>query len=110
MGWKPGAGWEELGLLAVWNLQGDAYGVQIRKHLEQVTGEDWAIGSVYVPLDRMAKRRLLSSYQGAPTAERGGRSKRYYKLTPKGIAALQEVQRVQQAMWASFPKLNLGTG
>ncbi|GAB5519920.1 MAG: hypothetical protein RhofKO_21710 [Rhodothermales bacterium] len=100
---------EELILLAVWRLQDDAYGVQIRKHLAEVTGEDWAIGSVYVPLDRMTKRRLLRSYQGAPTAERGGRSKRYYELTPKGVAALQEVQRVQHAMWASFPNLALDT-
>lgn len=98
---------EELILLAIWRLQDEAYGVPIRKHLSEVTGDEWAIGSVYVPLDRLTKRRLIQAFQGPATPERGGRSKRYYKLTPKGMAALNEVRRVHEAMWLGFPRLAL---
>lgn len=99
---------EELLLLAVWRLQEEVYGAAIRTHLTEVTGEDWAIGSVYGTLDRLARRGYVRSHVGAPTPERGGRSKRVFALTAKGMAALQQVRRVQRTMWQDLPDLNLG--
>ena len=99
---------EELLLLAVWRLQENAYGAAIRTHLTDVTGEDWSIGSVYGTLDRLARQGFVRTFMGAPTPERGGRSKRFFELTAEGVAALNRVRSVQQNMWADLPTLALG--
>ncbi len=100
---------EEMILLAIWKLQGEAYGVTIRKHLSEVTQREWAIGSIYVPLERLTRRGLVRTLQGPSTPERGGRSKRYYLLTARGVAALNEVRRIQELMWSELPKLAFGS-
>ena len=96
---------EELVLLAVWKLQEEAYGVPIRKHIIEMTGTEWSIGAIYVPLDRLTKWEYLETVQGEPTPERGGRSKRYYKLTEEGLMALEHIKRVNQSMWEDLPDL-----
>ncbi len=95
---------EELVLLAVWHLKENAYGVAVRKYIVQCTDEDWSIGAVYVPLDRLTEMGYLKTTQGEPTPERGGRSKRYYQLTKTGIEALRRTRRVQDSMWADLPE------
>ena len=99
---------EELLLLAVWRLQEDAYGAAIRNHLTDATGEDWSIGSVYAPLDRLARKGFVQTYMGPPTPERGGRSKRFFKLTAEGVGALNRARSVHETMWHSLPTLALG--
>jgi PadR family transcriptional regulator PadR len=91
---------EELVLLAVLHLQESAYGVAIRRYIHEMTKEDWSIGAVYVPLDRLHKWGFLKADKGDPTPERGGRSKRYYELTEEGLAALRHTRRIQDRMWA----------
>jgi len=98
---------EELVLLAVWRLGDEAYGVSVRKHIIRATNEDWSIGAVYVPLDRLTKQGLLRASQGTPTPERGGRSKRFYKLTTRGLEALRHTRRVQDSLWSELPELKL---
>lgn len=90
---------EELLLLAVWRLQDDAYGLSIRRQVSAWMGKKVSVGAVYVPLDRMAKRGLLTTWESEPTAERGGRRKRFFKLTRKGVAALNTVKRLHDAAW-----------
>ncbi len=99
---------EELVLLAVWHLRENAYGVAIRKYINEMTKEDWSIGAVYVPLDRLGKWGFLKTIQGDPTPERGGRSKRYYALTKYGLEALNHTRRVQDEMWAKVRELKTG--
>lgn len=99
---------EELLLLAVWRLQDRAYGAAIRNHLTTVTGEDWSIGSVYAPLDRLARKGLVHTHMGPPTPERGGRSKRFFTLTPQGVTALNRVRSVHETMWHGLPTLTFG--
>ena len=96
-------------LLSVWRLGENAYGVPIRRHIIKMTGEDWSIGAIYVPLDRLTKWKFLRSIQGDPTAERGGRSKRFYRLTGDGYEALQRLKSIQNAMWESLPELGYNT-
>lgn len=96
---------EELLLLTVWKLQHNAYGAAIRDSLSQKTGKEWAIGSVYGPLDRLAKRGLLNTYIGGPTAERGGRSKRCYQLTKIGVKALSHTRKTTELFWKDLPDL-----
>jgi len=99
---------EELVLLAVWKLQDNAYGVTIRKLIIEVTGTDWSVGAIYVPLDRLTKWGYLDALQGEPTSIRGGRSKRYYELTEKGVKALEHIKTVQETMWTGLPSLASG--
>ncbi len=96
---------EEMILLAVWKLQPDAYGVTIRRYLSQTTGHDWSIASVYVPLDRMTDNGLLKATDQAPTGKRGGRRKRTFALTEKGMATLRQMRTVHDTLWAGFPSL-----
>ena len=99
---------EELILLAIWKLQDGAYGIAIREHLVRVTGRSWSIGAVYVPLDKLVKLGYIRSLQAPPTPERGGRSKRYFRVTKQGLAALNEVRLIHEAMWADLPRLRPG--
>ena len=93
---------DELMLLAVWYLQDDAYAVAIQKRLLEQTGETWSFGSIYVSLDRLSEKELVVSHLGEPTAERGGRAKRMYKLTLQGRHALVQVRELQQDLWADI--------
>ncbi len=99
---------EELILLSVWRLQNDAYGLQIRTNLSELVEQELSVGAVYVPLKRLKKRGYLSSWDSEPTDERGGRTKRFYKLTEKGVRALQQVKTVQENAWSGLPDLGLG--
>jgi len=101
---------EEMVLLSVWKLQQNAYGVTIRKHIIDITATDWSIGAIYVPLDRLTKLGYLQAVQGEPTAERGGRSKRYYKLTPDGLEALKQIKQVHETLWSQLPRLAFKMG
>jgi PadR family transcriptional regulator PadR len=100
---------EEMVLLTVWILQGDAYCVPIREHLMKVTRKKWSFGSIYDPLDRLEKKKLLESSLSEPTKERGGRSKRIYRLTKRGEKALLEVRSMQETMWAGIANIQPDT-
>lgn len=94
---------EELILLAVWRLDGNAYGITVRDYLKETTGCEYSIGGIYVPLDRLLRKRLLKAYQEKPTPRRGGMSKRFYKITSKGISVLNESRRIQAILWNELP-------
>lgn len=93
---------EELVLLAVLKLKDNAYGVTIRRHLIQETCIDWSIGAVYVPLGRLAKSGHLATHISAPTAERGGKRKKFFTLTPRGLKALAFNKKVNDSMWSTL--------
>ena len=97
---------DELILLAVWKLQDDAYGASVLDHLQQSTSEEWSIAGVYAPLKRLTREGLLRSQTGRPTAERGGRRKRMYRLTAKGVAALEQSRAEYEAMWRDVSALS----
>ncbi len=93
---------EEIVLLSIWKLQGNAYGVTIRNQVSKITGKYWSIGAIYAPLHRVEKKGLVRTIKGDPLPERGGRSKVYYEITPKGKKALQEVKKVHDSMWGGI--------
>lgn len=92
---------EQMVLLAVLcaGHDGDAYGVNVHGELAQRTKRRVSRGAVYMTLDRLEKKGLLSSYLTEPTAERGGRAKRCYRATKPALAALRESQRALQRLW-----------
>jgi len=96
---------EELILLAVWRLKEDAYSIPLRAQISDTTGEEWSLGSIYMPLDRLVKRGLLDSYLTEATPERGGRRKRIYRLTGEGMKRLQKMKDVETRMWEGIPNL-----
>jgi PadR family transcriptional regulator, regulatory protein PadR len=75
-------------LAAVARLRGNAYGVSVMDEVSKREGREVAYGSVHVTLDRLKDKGFVTSKMGEPTAERGGRRKRYYEVTGKGEAAL----------------------
>src|SRR5688572_4875001 len=103
---KPLTNIEEVILLAVFQLGADAYGVRIRARVEEMTGKSFSVGAIYIPLDRLAKRKLLETHIGDPPPERGGRRKRFYTLSKSGLTALREAKRLHDAIWAGVPELD----
>jgi PadR family transcriptional regulator PadR len=89
---------EHLVLLAVMRLGDDAYGMKVRREIADRTGRDVAIGAVYATLDRLAEKHLVKSTLGEPTAERGGRAKRTFRVTPAGLRAVDRTQEHLRGM------------
>lgn len=100
---------EEMILLAVHRLENDAYGITIRAQIEELLGRGFSVGAIYVPLDRLVQKGYLITSQGDPTPTRGGRSKRYYRLSTEGRVALQEVKTLENAMWRDLPDLGIAS-
>lgn len=90
---------EQIVLLAVARLEDGAYGMAILDELRERTGADVAVASVYAALDRMARQGYVTSALGEPTAERGGRAKRFFRLEPAGVEALERTRRRLDALW-----------
>jgi DNA-binding PadR family transcriptional regulator len=96
---------QELILLAVFKLEDQASLVKIREHLTHSTGHKWTVGNVYVPLDRMSKLGYLETHIGDPTAQRGGKAVKFYRLTKKGTESLMALKKVHDTMWAGIPEI-----
>ncbi len=94
---------EELILWAIMRLEENAYGVPIREKIQEITGEKWQLGSIYMPLDRLVKNGYLISRLSESTPERGGRRKRIYRLTAAGFQALEKARELQAKMWSKRP-------
>ena len=92
-------------LLAVLRLGDEAYGVTIAQELEQYTGREVVIASVYARLERLQERGLVTSSLGDPTPERGGRAKRYFSITGAGIGEIRDARRSLMNMWKGLPEL-----
>lgn len=97
---------EELILLSIYKLQGNAYGVTIRDFIKRQTDISIKFGAIYAPLARLVRLKIVESYESEPVPERGGRSKILYKLTKKGLCELQRIQEVNSAMWNGIPNLS----
>jgi DNA-binding PadR family transcriptional regulator len=92
-------------LLAILRVGEDAYGVPIARELEESSGRDVLLGSVYAALDRLEGKGLVSSRVGDPTPERGGRAKKYIKVTAKGVREIRDRQRTLVRLWRGLPGL-----
>lgn len=84
-------------MLAVVRTGRDAYGMSVRRELEQVTERDVTIGSVYITLDRLEAKGLVTSARIAAAGESG--SRRVFSVTPAGARALAETRTVRERLW-----------
>ena len=89
---------EHLIVLAVLRLADQAYGVTVRQEIETRTRREVSIGAVYATLDRLEAKGYVKSHLGDPTPERGGRSKRFFEVTAKGLTAVNRTHRALESM------------
>jgi PadR family transcriptional regulator PadR len=89
---------EHIVVLALLRLAGQAYGVTVRQEIEVRIGREVSIGAIYATLARLETKGYVNSYLGDPTPERGGRSKRFFRVTAKGLAAVNRTHRALQRM------------
>lgn len=100
---------EQIVLLAVLRLGEDAYGVPIRLEIERRTGRSLTVGALYRTLDRLEAKGYVTSRFGEPTPERGGRSKRYFRVRAPGLRVLRASRDALAAMWEGLePQVTRG--
>jgi DNA-binding PadR family transcriptional regulator len=92
-------------LLALMRLGEEAYGVSIAKTIEDSTSRSVAQATLYVTLGRLERKALIASRLGEPTAERGGRAKRYFRITARGVREVRAARRLFTSLWADLPAL-----
>jgi PadR family transcriptional regulator, regulatory protein PadR len=95
-------------LLATLRLGDEAYGVPIGREIEQTGGRSVVLAAVYAALDRLEVNGLVTSRLGEPSPERGGRAKRFFRVTAKGLRAVRATQRALMALWTNIPQLERG--
>src|SRR5271156_2902241 len=81
-------------MLSLMRVRENAYGVPISREIEGMTGREVALASVYATLERLQSKGLVSSELGEPTSERGGRAKKCFHVTAKGLRDVRETRRV----------------
>jgi DNA-binding PadR family transcriptional regulator len=101
-------GFELLVLLALIRIGDEAYGVPISEAIEESSGKEVAMGSVYITLERLQQKGFVSSRLGEPTAERGGRAKTYFRITAKGLREVRQARRTLMNLWQGVPQLQGG--
>lgn len=101
---------EEIILLTILKLEGEAYGVSIRRRIFQDLGDKWSFASIYQPLDNLARKKYVRRIKGGPTAKRGGKSKFYYEVTPDGKRNLRNIKKAHEQVWSGVPKMSLENG
>jgi len=104
---EPLGSLEHIVMLAVMRLGSDAYGMTVRREIESATGRDISIGAVYATLVRLESKGFVKSRTGEPTAERGGRAKRYFRTTAEGEGALRSTHEIIVKMGAGLKGLRI---
>lgn len=103
---------EQLLLFAILRLEGDAYGVSIRRELEERANRSVSAGAVYTGLERLESKGLVTARVGDTVPVRGGRRRKYYRLEPEGAAALassyEGIRRMAEGVHARLAALAAG--
>jgi len=95
-------------LLAILRVE-EAYGVPIAREIEQTAGRTVVIGAIYTALDRLEERGLVTSRVGDPSPQRGGRARKYFTVTARGLRAIRDTRRALTSLWTGLPHLEGGT-
>lgn len=96
---------EEVILLTVAVLYENAYGISIKQDIESRLNRKVSVGAMRTALSRLEKKGLLKSEFGEATAIRGGKRKRYYRVTPYGKKALEQVMETRKKLWEAIPPI-----
>jgi len=101
---------EQLVMLAVMRLGPGAYGMTVRREIEANSGRHVSLGAIYSTLDRLEDKGFVSSALGETTAERRGRAKRFFKVQPPGVRALQDALAALDRMRIGIRELDRPIG
>ena len=96
---------EHIVLLAVLRAGDEAYSLPVRAEIRRRARRTVARGALYIVLARLENKGLLSSRMSEPRPERGGRSRRLYAVTPRGLAALHAARETLQSLWSGLDEL-----
>ena len=97
---------QEIVMLCILILNENAYGVTIQEEIDKQMKRAISRGALHTALTRLEEKGFIRSHYGEPTSERGGRRKRFYEVSTKGLVTLQEAKELRQGMWQLIPKLN----
>ena len=89
---------EHVVILALLRLTDHAYGVSVRHEIDRRTGREVSIGAIYATLERLETKGYVKSHLGNPTPARGGRSKRFFRVTAKGMTAVNRTHDALRSM------------
>jgi len=98
---------EEIVLLTVAVLDDKAYGIAIKRDIEERLERNVSVGAMRTALKRLENKGYLNSELGEPTAVRGGKRKRYFKVTHAGRKALEQVMDIRKKLWSAIPYASL---
>jgi DNA-binding PadR family transcriptional regulator len=101
---------EELVLWAVLKLEGDAYGVTIRRKVSRAAGKNFPYGTLYSVLAKLTRMGYVRKVVGDPSPVRGGRSRNYYRISPGGREALRRTLTLRRRLWDEESQLALDGG
>ena len=92
-------------MLVILKLKNNAYIVTIKNRLEKYLDRSISFGALYLSLNRLVRDGYLKTEIGESVSVKGGKAKKYYRLTEDGINILREVQQLQKMLWENFDKL-----
>lgn len=98
---------EEVVMLTVGVLYGNAYGVTIKKEIEERLNRKVSVGALQSALKRLDEKGFLSAKDGASSKERGGRPKRFFSITATGKKAIEDSKEARESLWNAIPKVAL---
>jgi DNA-binding PadR family transcriptional regulator len=90
---------EQAVLLAIYRLGEDAYGRAVLKEVQERLERDIAVGAVHATLNRLTSKGLVASRVAPGTPVRGGRARRFYRIQPKGLLALNDARATVDSLW-----------
>jgi len=93
---------EELVMMAIWRLQDEACGVQIKNKVKEIGGRQYFYNTLYTTFDQLTRKGYLTKHFGEPTAVRGGKRKVYFQITKEGRGALENAFRQHSRIWAGI--------
>ena len=91
---------EQMAMLAILRLGDDAYGMTVRRELEETAGRNVTFGTVYGTLERLEAKGFVTSRHADPKPVRGGRARRYFQVEPLGERALARARGMMDRLWA----------
>lgn len=98
---------EEVVMLTVGVLYKEAYGISIKKEIENRTSRSVSVGALQTALRRLETKGYLTSFEGESTPERAGRPKKYFQITALGKRAVEQARSTREALWKDIPRVAL---
>lgn len=95
-------------MLALLRVRQDAYGIPLSREIKRCSGRELPLANIYAILERLERRGFVVAWMGEPIAERGGRAKKYFRVSGAGLRAIRDTQRMFIKLWQGVPEIEGG--